>query len=66
MLLSVDATVEIDPNDGGQSEHETGSGRVSFYASIENDENGELNTISELRVFKCSLSWGDTWLSYNL
>ena len=70
LLLSVDATVEldveIDPTDGGQSEHETGSGRVSFYASIENDENGKLDTISELRVFKCSLSWGNTWLSYNL
>ena len=65
LLLSVDATIEldleIDPNDGGQSEHETGSGRVSFYASIENDENGELKTISELRVFKFSLSWGYEW-----
>ena len=70
LLLSVDATVEldveIDPNDGGQSEHETGSGEVSFYASIKNDENGELNTISELRVFKCTLSWGYTSLWYNL
>ena len=70
LLLSVDAKVELDveinPNDGGQSEHEIGNGSVSFYASIENDENGELNTVSELRVFKCSLSWGNTLLSYNL
>ena len=69
LLLSVDATVQldvdIDPNDGRQSEHAAGSGRVSFYASIENDENSVLKTISELRVFKCSLSWGSTWLSYN-
>ena len=69
ILLSVDATVQldvdIDPNDGRRSEHESGSGTVSFYASIENDENGVPKTISELRVFKCSLSWGSTWLSYN-
>ena len=70
LLLSVDATVEldveIDPNDGGESQLEIGSGSVSFYASIENDDDGELSTISELRVFKCSLSWGDTSLWYNL
>ena len=68
LLLSVDATVEldveIDPDDGGPPQLESGNGSVSFYASIENDENGELKTISELRVFRCSLSWGLTSIWY--
>ena len=68
LLLSVDAMVELDVEidliDSGQPQHESGRGGVAFYASIENDENGQPNTISELRVFKCSLSWGDTSISY--
>ena len=68
LLLSVDTSVELDLEidfiDGSQSQHESGWGSVSFYASIDNDENGQPNTISELRVFNCSLSWGDTSMSY--
>ena len=69
LLLSVDATVELDveieSNYGHDYDLETGSGSVSFYASIENNDQGVPNSVSELRVFKCSLSWGATSMWYN-
>ena len=69
LLLSVDATVELDveieSNYGHDYDLETGSASVSFYASIENNDQGVPSSISELRVFKCSMSWGDTSRWYN-
>ncbi len=68
LLISVDVTVELDVEteyyDGGSPEIESGHGRVSFYASVVNDENGEPKALSDLRVFRCSLDWGYMSLSY--
>ena len=68
LLISADVTVELDVemehNNGGPPEVESGRGRVSFYASLVNDENGEPEAISDLRVFRCSLDWGYFSLSY--
>ena len=68
LLISVDVMVELDvkmaQNDGGPPFIESGSGMVSFYASLINDENGEPKAISDLRVFSCSLDLGYQSLSY--
>ena len=68
LLISVDVTVELDVemehNDGGPPEVEPGRGSISFYASVVNGENDEPKSISDLRVFHCSLDWGHISLLY--
>ena len=67
LLIKVDVMVDLDVriayNHGGPAESDSGSGSVSFYASIVNDENGEPKTISDLHVFDCWFDWehGPIW-----
>ena len=57
--VSVDLEVRHEHYDGRSTETERGSGDVSFYASITADEEGEPSSITELRIFDCSLRWSD-------
>ncbi len=67
LLIKVDVIVDLDVhiayNHGGPAESDSGSGSVSFYASVINAENGEPKTISDLHVFDCWLDWehGSIW-----
>ena len=70
ILVSADVSVELDVEleyyDGTPSEVESGTANVSFYASIATNERGQPVNITELRIYDCSLSWGDLTMWYSL